>query len=393
MANEPWFYGSWGRFGPFSMNPAQRALAEKRWGEIQAEMMRQKKDELSNNFPEVVGPAPSVATPAIDYSGGTPAFVRSPMGAITQAIMGDGRPPANFGVVPDNVGAGPTSMGIHAATGATPEEVKSVQGNIPATTPGVPTGSSLTTAIQRLINDGPRASEIIGDLLPAGPAKTNQPRTAAKPIQNIGSDAALGGANLAPPPAAAPMETPQPPSLMDQIAQQRAFIDQLFPKRDMSDTQQQQTSDAFAQKELERTRLMAQLALSAGITAGAGAGFEEVGRGLAAAGSVYGKGFDRYQQALQAGADRAAKLRDVQYGDELMRQETALKLYQQNAETQREGIERRRQEVLQMLQKTKPEAGEFGTPDPAETAAWLKRYERYILTGEYEPSNVVDVTK
>ncbi len=185
---------------------------------------------------------------------------------------------------------------------------------------------------------------------------------------------------VAPPPVAAPPVDPNA-AVQNGIADKRALLDQVFPQRDMSTTPEQARANDFAQREMERTNLLAQLAFASGLTAAGGGSWEKIGKGFAAAGQTYDQGFERYNKALQTAADQVAKSRDVRYGDELTRSEAAFKLYadeqKQGATAAREADERQYNKGAEFFKTTKPT--DFATPE--EFQDWNRRYQYFLRTG------------
>lgn len=113
------------------------------------------------------------------------------------------------------------------------------------------------------------------------------------------------------------------------------FIDQMktaYPDIDWSNPKQAE-ADANARRDLDRTAMLAQLQLAAGITKGAGVQWEGIGQGFEGAAGAYDKGFQKYQQALQDSADRYQKQRESQITYDTARRQAALELYtnEQNA--------------------------------------------------------------
>lgn len=351
------------------------------WGKRRwEEMMRRKKTDLSvvpgdARRSLTNGPVPSIASPAGDPN---PVL---PLGMTQEefnAVRGKPAPRGEYLKVEGEVGGPFGDPNPVPPLGMTPEEVEAVKGQGTG-------GNGVGDFLRKMW--GISVPKNIIDALTGGPAEPNQPRTAVQ-LPDPKADP------YQPKPPAVQANVPPPKTadelMLEQIAQQRKLIDSIYPKRDTSPTAEQAKADEFSGNELRRTQLLAQLAFASGVTSAGGGSWEKVGGGLAAAGDVYDKGFARYQNTLQGAADRAAKLRDIQYGDELTRSEAALGLYSANVKGQKEAIEQRKKEVIEMFKATKPE-GDF--VDPEQFAAWMKRFERYIVTGEYEPSETVDVTK
>jgi hypothetical protein len=111
-------------------------------------------------------------------------------------------------------------------------------------------------------------------------------------------------------------------------------IQKAYPDLDFSNNPKQALADANAKRDLDRTALLAQLSLAAGMVSGAGKSWEGIGAGFADAGKQYGEGFKRYQDALQSAADRYADQQDKRMTYDMARRKAALDLFS-DAETRR----------------------------------------------------------
>lgn len=104
---------------------------------------------------------------------------------------------------------------------------------------------------------------------------------------------------------AAKQNEPAPPSPVDpyQVIQDEVAKRMELLKGMMGEAPKQPQQQYDASQEKNRTKYLAQLALAAGITSGAGANWKGVGQGFAAAGEVYDEGFKRYRDVLQKNAE------------------------------------------------------------------------------------------
>lgn len=131
-----------------------------------------------------------------------------------------------------------------------------------------------------------------------------QPDRPTTPVAPATTDDENAGAGAVVPPD--PLRTGQSEPQRDYYSDAQEFIKKFYPGvfEPSFVNPDQQKADAFAEKEMQRTKLLAQLALASGITAGGGGMWRDVGRGFGNAAAVYGAGFARYQNALQQSADR-----------------------------------------------------------------------------------------
>jgi hypothetical protein len=151
-------------------------------------------------------------------------------------------------------------------------------------------------------------------------------------------------ANLPKEPVPAEADTPPelPISTLDPPTGALSFDDYLskiksaYPDLDFDNNPKQALADANAKRDLERTAMLAQLQLAAGMVSGAGKSWEGLGAGFANAGAAYDKGFEKYQNALQDSADRYAQQQDKSMAYDLARRKAALDLYSDEATRQSE---------------------------------------------------------
>jgi hypothetical protein len=101
---------------------------------------------------------------------------------------------------------------------------------------------------------------------------------------------------------------------------------QAYPDLDFTNPKQAE-ADANARRDLDRTAMLAQLSLAAGMVKGAGTMWEGLGAGFESAAGTYDKGFQKYQQALQDSADRYGKQMEAQMTYDTARRQAALKMY------------------------------------------------------------------
>lgn len=215
----------------------------------------------------------------------------------------------------------------------------------------------------------------LGDLLGTNPG-TDAPVHPDNPTPEVDRNYAGQGQEVIPPtPAASVTEAP---TFAQQLQPYKEFINSIYPQLDMSDSPKQVKADEFNANSLQRAKLMAQLALSAGIVAGAG--YPDVAKGFAAAGGTYDDGFRRYNDALQDSADREMQKRVALNKNEGTRSGAAFSLYNDIAKQGREAVEKQRSVNIDFLKAGRPPA-ELATTDPeAYQAAYDKWYREY---GQY----------
>jgi len=109
-------------------------------------------------------------------------------------------------------------------------------------------------------------------------------------------------------------------------------IKEAYPDLDFSNPKQAE-ADANARRDLDRTAMLAQLSLAAGMVKGAGVQWQGIGQGFENAGATYDKGYQKYQQALQDSADRYGKQMESQMTYDTARRQQALSMYT-SAQTQ-----------------------------------------------------------
>jgi hypothetical protein len=298
-------------------------------------------------------------------------------------------PPKNYDPTQERVNQ---AMGYPADPGQSPASTGVVS-------PGVPNGSTASDAwdyIKSMFSgDGPTLSGILRNGFGGGGGGGTSPVDAQPAGSNAYATTNLPGYGpAAVPESGADAASVTTPSVGDQLQQYKDFINQIYPKADMSETPGQLRADKFSENELKRTQLMAQLAMSSGILSQAGYG--DVANGMAAAGGVYDKGFQRYQNALQDRGDREMSRRDAGYKDDLVRSQAAYKLYADQQTLGREEVEKKRKMYMDFLMK-----GAFPTPnsndliDPNSTPDEREKYRRsieYLMsTGQYVPPDATDV--
>ena len=114
-----------------------------------------------------------------------------------------------------------------------------------------------------------------------------------------------------------------------------ALMKDRYPDLDFSNPKQAE-ADANARRDLDRTAMLAQLSMAAGMLKGAGAGWAGMGEGFAGAAGTYDKGFQKYQQALQDSADRYGKQQEAQMTYDTARRKAALDMWTTTEESGRE---------------------------------------------------------
>jgi len=100
-----------------------------------------------------------------------------------------------------------------------------------------------------------------------------------------------------------------------------------YPEAPSTSNPKQDAADAYAAHELDRTKLLAQLAFASGLTASAGGGYADIGKGFAAAANVYDQGQARYLKALQGSADRYTEQQKQAYDYQAKKAGTVADLY------------------------------------------------------------------
>ncbi len=119
------------------------------------------------------------------------------------------------------------------------------------------------------------------------------------------------------------------------LDQYLAKMKEVYPDLDFSNPKQAE-ADANARRDLDRTAMLAQLSMAAGMVKGAGASWQGIGEGFAGAGGAYDKGFQKYQQALQDSADRYGKQQEVQMTYDTARRKAALDMWTTTEQAARE---------------------------------------------------------
>lgn len=148
-------------------------------------------------------------------------------------------------------------------------------------------------------------------------------------------------AEAAPPPA--PATAPvnpyaiDPASLTPDVQQWQEFLRGIMPQRPDTSGAYKEAMD-YANRDKERTRLLARLALASGITASAGGQWKSVAQGLSAAGAVYDDGFKRYQQTLEKAAQRDVDNANQAYEEEAGIAESAFKAALAGRQTQLKNV-------------------------------------------------------
>ena len=190
------------------------------------------------------------------------------------------------------------------------------------------------------------------------------------------------------PPPPAPTKTPDE-LYLEEVERKRQMLDGLFPQRQTA-TAEQQAVDNYAKKDMDRTALLARLAFASGLAKAGGAGWADIGQGLAAAGQVMDQGYARYHQALQNAADRAQKRLDTQYADEASRSSAAVELAAAERTARTDASEKERKRWLDYFGDLKP-SDEALLADPEAYDNWRRRYEEFMFTGSTSPYGVTDV--
>lgn len=163
-----------------------------------------------------------------------------------------------------------------------------------------------------------------------------------------------------------PKNRPAPPTPDDQetTTQQDAINDletRLRVLKEFFPTPPERPAQPVDQgSEKDRMRYMAQLALAGGLTAAGGPGWRQIGQGFSNAASVYGRGFDRYQKAMQRQADLDYRDQVTQYEYDMKLRELALGQDQaalERRQKNQDAMWKRRMEIFGGLEG---ETDEFG---------------------------------
>lgn len=159
----------------------------------------------------------------------------------------------------------------------------------------------------------------------------------------------------------------------DPFAPYRQLYDQLGMPQRSTENPAQEKADAYAQREMDRTRLLARLAFAAGLTNAGGPGWSDIGAGFTNAAQAYDQGHERYLKALQGSADRYQSQRDQAYEDQVRRASTIADLYTsgEKQKTEREKIaaltdEKRNKMLRESLKFIFGEDPDFQTPEERE---------------------------
>lgn len=337
MANEPYFYGKNWRVGPFTFTDAQRAAADQKWQELQA----------MQAAPVAVAPPPAASVP--NAGNLNPAQVYPPQ--VGQPLTRDQALSGSDMVFGDR-----STGGMPA-----PQEAPTPLPTISTAPSEGPSLSGYFNSFMDWLNKGD----------PDPQAQTALPDTAPIPTERP-TDTPVD-------PAAAPAAEP---SIEDQMAKYRAMVDTLYPPMDVSETASSAQAREFANNEMKRSKLMAQLALSAGIVGAAG--YPELAKGMIAAGGAYDEGFKRYHKALQDAGEEEMQRRRLQYADKTNRNDAALKLYLDDSKTARDALKQQREEAFKWFGLEKP--GEAAMQaDPEAWNDYQRRLGLYRATGEYVP--------
>ncbi len=214
--------------------------------------------------------------------------------------------------------------------------------------------------------------------------------------------------DVAPPVEATPpavVASPIPPSpdetMEEGVGGYFDFLKKYFGEAPNGMSPQQSEADAAAKQQLDRTRLLAQLAFAGGLTAAGGGSWEKIGQGFTNAAAVHDKGFARYQEALQDSADRQLRRDTVKYQTDVGMRDAALKLYSADRSEARERAQKRADKLIdsqRSLYEKEWEAilkgDEMGTMEPERAKDWAARrrlYDEDNSLGYIPPGSVVDV--
>ncbi len=156
----------------------------------------------------------------------------------------------------------------------------------------------------------------------------------------------------------------------------RKVLDGIDPT---PDNPKQNEADAYAERQLSRDKMLAQLALAAGVARSGGAGWSDIAGGLEKAGGAYDAGFERYQSALQKSADRYAERQGKDMDFEKSIRLAGFEMDREELKAKREAQRDVRREALERITKGAEKNLEFGTPKmSAEEYAMLSPEDKAI---------------
>jgi hypothetical protein len=166
------------------------------------------------------------------------------------------------------------------------------------------------------------------------------------------------------------------------------LYNQLAPTPPSGMTEADRRMQEYAEKEMQRTKLMARLALAGGLTAAGGGSWTALGQGFMNAAQAYDSGHQRYLNALQSGAQMHRRQQQSDYENQLNRTNSVIDLYTSfesaDAKAAKAEADKRRQSRKDRLDEFQwmTDVGD-NVIDPAERAKEIKRRGVALETGEY----------
>lgn len=326
---DPWFWNDFIRIGPFTGSPERNAAADKRYKEL-------KDTAKSDRLPPRQQPRPEPR----------------------------GLPLPNLIEVPGML----FREGLRAAGYEVPRD------GMPAQAPAEKPAGIAALPRDNTIRDRAAANQI-----PPGNEAFQPPRA----MQGLQDSAAAAMETAVNPPPAVPVEAgPTNP-----FAPYRELYEQLGIGPRPTGNPMQDKADEYAQREMKRTRLLAQLAFASGLTAAGGPGWDQIGKGFANAAGVYDQGHARYLKALQNSADRYAGQQEQAYQDRVREAGAIADLYTAGEKNKADAAklaqaerENKRSILKDYFGVSIPDLSDF--PSPEEMAARQKEVDRYRLSLE-----------
>lgn len=333
---EPWFSGYGINVGPLTLTDEQRrqaALDLEKKKALQRELaVRQQAGNMypgkpQSPMPEVMGPPMPTSSEAWGYG--------------TDPAIHPSENPRGIPVgVPDVLGwlKGAFPETYNLLSGA-PRPAQVQAGIPPVTDPSLPA---------------------TGPILPDRPGPAITPAVNATPAPN----------------AAPAKEDP-----IDRLLSLLEAPDPANPKQDKA--------DQFADREMKRTALLAQLAFASGLTKAGGAGWQEVGEGFSAAAGVYDKGFQRYQSALQDSADRYAASNEKTQNKKIAIAKTRVDIAQEQQKNMMKTWEDRMETIDKMFGKELDSMkSDLEPPSQDRVGEVMRRWQLAKERGQYVPPTI-----
>lgn len=359
--NDPWYYNSFMDIGPFT-------------GSDQSNMSVQQKVQLLRGLPALVYPTqapPALQNPADDpYRRALAA--RGPVPTIAQGqqqIIQAQNYPAETGQFQAPQALRDWRDDLLSSIGVPGYKAPPYPSSTPAT-PGSATSS---------------AAAAPAPVSPTAPVRaiSGAPDIVDAPVVYSSPDS--GGDTAAVPAASSPDD------ISDTVKKLQTVLKIMgYPEAPSTSNPKQDAADAYAAHELDRTKLLAQLAFASGLTASAGGGYADIGKGFAAAANVYDQGQARYLKALQGSADRYTEQQKQAYDYQAKKAGTLADLYSlgekqklEQAKLARDYAKDRQDIMLRMSAQLlpKPSDSALTTMDPQTEQRRQQQLYRFWNTG------------